>query len=246
MFLDKRHKLFMALTALFITCFIVGDIIGGKLVSWTMFGFSFTTTVGMVPFPVTFLLTDVINEFYGQRAARFITLVGFGMGVLSFAIIYLSAAIPFAEFTHAVDWTGVTEQTFNNVFLSSLRMIIASLCAFLISQFVDIAVFQALKRLSSNRLLWLRASGSTAVSQLIDTIAITFVAWTGLRTNAQIINIIYTAYGLKILIALGLTPLIYLCHALVERGLGIQPILVGTAPDDAVPAEAQRQEPANG
>ena len=240
MFLDKRHKLFLVLAALFITCFVVGDIIGGKLVSWTMFGFSFTTTVGMVPFPVTFLLTDVINEFYGQRAARFITLVGFGMGVLSFAIIYLSASIPFAEFTHAADWTGVTEQTFNNVFLSSLRMIIASLCAFLISQFVDIAVFQLLKRLSANRLLWLRASGSTAASQLIDTITITFVAWTGLRTNAQILNIIYTAYGLKILIALGLTPLIYLCHALVERGLGIQPILIGTAPDDAVPVEAQR------
>jgi uncharacterized integral membrane protein (TIGR00697 family) len=240
MFLDKRHKLFLVLTALFITCFVVGDIIGGKLVSWTMFGFSFTTTVGMVPFPVTFLLTDVINEFYGQRAARFITLVGFGMGVLSFAIIYLSASIPFAEFTRAADWTGVTEQTFNNVFLSSLRMIIASLCAFLISQFVDIAVFQLLKRLSSNRLLWLRASGSTAASQLIDTITITFVAWTGLRSNAQILNIIYTAYGLKILIALGLTPLIYLCHALVERGLGIAPILIGTAPDDAVPVEAQR------
>ena len=59
-----------------------GDIIGAKLVSWTMFGFSFTTTVGMLPFPITFLLTDVINEFYGKRAARFITLLGFGMGVL--------------------------------------------------------------------------------------------------------------------------------------------------------------------
>jgi uncharacterized integral membrane protein (TIGR00697 family) len=205
-----------------------------------MFGVSFTTTVGMVPFPVTFLLTDVINEFYGKRAARFITLTAFSMGVLSFAIIYLSASIPFAPFTRATDWTGVNEQTFNNVFLSSLRMIIASLTAFLISQFVDIGVFQLLKRLTSNRLLWLRASGSTAASQLIDTITITFVAWTGQRTTGQIVNIIYTAYGLKILIALGLTPLIYLCHALVERGLGIQPILIGTAPDDLVETEASR------
>jgi uncharacterized integral membrane protein (TIGR00697 family) len=237
MFLDKRHKLFLVLTAVFMTCFVVGDIIGGKLVSWTMFGFSFTTTVGMVPFPITFLLTDVINEFYGQRAARFITLLGFAMGVLSFGIIYLSASIPFAEFTRAPSWTGVNEQTFNNVFLGSLRMIMASLSAFLVSQFVDIGVFHLLKRLTSNRLLWLRATGSTVASQLIDTVTISFVAWTGLRTNAEIFNIVYTAYGLKILIALGLTPLIYLCHALVERALGIQPILIGTAPDDVVAAE---------
>jgi queuosine precursor transporter len=239
MFLDKRHKLFLVLIALFITCFLVGDIIGAKLVSWTMFGFQFTTTVGMVPFPVTFLLTDVINEFYGKRAARFITLTAFCMGVLSFAIIYLSGSIPIAAFTRAPGWKGVTEETFNNVFLSSLRIIISSLCAFLVSQFVDIGVFQLLKRLTFNRLLWLRASGSTVASQLIDTITITFVAWTGTLTTRQIINTIYTAYGLKILIAVGLTPLIYLCHALVERGLGIQPILIGDAPDDGAAVEAQ-------
>jgi queuosine precursor transporter len=97
-------------------------------------------------------------------------------------------------------------------------------------------VFQLLKRLTSNRMLWLRATGSTVASQLIDTITITFVAWTGQRTTAEIINIIYTAYGLKILIALGLTPLVYLSHALVERSLGIQPIVIGEAPDDAAPA----------
>lgn len=235
MFLDKRHKLFLVLAAIFITCFVVGDIIGGKLVSWTMFGMGFTTTVGMVPFPITFLLTDLINEFYGKRAARFITLVGFGMGVLSFAIIYLSAGIPFADFTRDPSWTGVNEAAFNTVFLGSLRMIVASLCAFLVSQFVDIGVFHLLKRLTENRLLWLRATGSTVASQLIDTITITFVAWTGQRTTTEIVNIIYTAYGLKILIAIGLTPLIYLCHSLVERRLGIEPILIGEAPDDAAP-----------
>jgi uncharacterized integral membrane protein (TIGR00697 family) len=232
MFLDKRHKLFLVLTAVFMTCFVVGDIIGGKLDSWSMFGFSFTTTVGMVPFPITFLLTDVINEFYGKRAARFITLLGFGMGVLSFAIIYLAAAVPFAPFTRDPGWAGVTEQTFNNVFLGSLRMIMASLTAFLVSQFVDIGVFQLLKRLTENRLLWLRATGSTMASQLIDTITINFVAWSGAMSVGKIVSIVYTAYGLKILIAVGLTPLVYLCHALVERRLGIQPIVIGTAPDD--------------
>jgi uncharacterized integral membrane protein (TIGR00697 family) len=232
MFLDKRHKLFLVLAGIFTTCLVVGDIIGGKLIETNLFGFQFTTTVGMVPFPVTFLLTDVLNEFYGKRAARFITLVGFCMAVLSFAFIYLAAAVPFAGFTRGADWTGVNEASFNNVFLGSLRMIIASLCAFLISQFVDIGVFHLLKRVTAGKLLWLRATGSTAVSQLIDTITINFVAWTGMMSAGKIINIIYSAYGLKIFIALALTPLIYLCHALVERGLGIQPILVGDAPDD--------------
>jgi uncharacterized integral membrane protein (TIGR00697 family) len=240
MFLDTRHKLFLVLAGIFTTCLVVGDIIGGKLVETNILGFQFTTTVGMVPFPVTFLLTDVLNEFYGQRAARFITLVGFGMAVLSFSFIFLSAAIPFAGFTHAKDWTGVNEASFNNVFLGSMRMIAASLTAYLVSQFVDIGVFHLLKRVTSGKLLWLRATGSTAVSQLIDTITINFVAWSGMMSAGKIINIIYSAYGLKLMIAIGLTPLIYLCHTLVERGLGIQPILIGDAPDDrvaALPAE---------
>ena len=240
MFLDKRHKLFLVLTGIFIVCLVVGDIIGGKLVETDMFGFHFITTVGMVPFPITFLLTDVLNEFYGQRAARFITLVGFGMAVLSFTFIYVAATIPFAAMTRAPDWTGVNDAAFQNVFLGSMRMIIASLCAYLVSQFVDIGVFQFLKRFSGNKLLWLRATGSTAVSQLIDTVVINFVAWTGMMSTGKIINIIYSAYGLKLVIAVGLTPLIYLCHALVERGLGIQPILLGTAPDDVAPLEAPR------
>ena len=156
------------------------------------------------------------------------------MAVLSFTFIYVSAAIPFADFTRGADWTGVNEASFNNVFLGSLRMIIASLCAFLVSQFVDIGVFHLLKRVTAGKLLWLRATGSTAVSQLIDTITINFVAWSGMMSVGKIVNIIYSAYGLKIFIALALTPLIYLCHALVERGLGIQPILIGDSPDDRV------------
>lgn len=223
MFLDKRHKLFMVLAAIFTTCFVVGDIIGGKLIETNLFGFQFTTTVGMVPFPVTFLLTDVLNEFYGKRAARFITLVGFFMAVLAFTFIYISAAVPFAAMTRAADWGGVTEASFNNVFLGSMRMIIASLCAYLVSQFVDIGVFHLLRRVTAGKMLWLRATGSTAVSQLIDTVVITFVAWSGMMSTGKIINVIYSAYGLKLFIAIGLTPLVYLAHALVERGLGIPP-----------------------
>jgi len=245
MFLDTRHKLFLVLAGVFTTCLVVGDIIGGKLVEARVFGFDFITTVGMVPFPVTFLLTDVLNEFYGKRAARFITLVGFAMAVLSFAFIFVAGQVPFAAMTRAADWTGVNQASFDNVFLGSMRMIAASLCAYLLSQFVDIGVFHLLKRVTAGKLLWLRATGSTAVSQLIDTIVINFVAWSGLMSTGKIVSIIYSAYGLKLLIAIGLTPLVYLCHSLVERGLGISPHVVGvTAPDDAVAATEQSTHPA--
>ena len=89
-------------------------------------------------------------------------------------------AIPIAAFTLEPGWTGVTEQSFQNVFLGSQRMILASLTAYIVAQFVDIGVFHLLKRATQNRFLWLRATGSTAVSQLIDTIVINIVAWTGI------------------------------------------------------------------
>ncbi len=221
--LDARTRLFIILAGIFVTCLLVGDIIGGKLVQTKLFGQTFTTTVGMIPFPVTFLLTDLLNEFYGKRAARFVTLLGFGLALLSYTFIFIAGAIPIADLARQTDWKGVTEASFSNVFLGSQRMILASMTAYIVAQFVDIGVFHMLKRMTDTRLLWLRATGSTVVSQLIDTITITIVAWSGIMTSAQIWNVIVSAYTLKIMIAVGLTPLVYLAHALVERGLGIQP-----------------------
>ena len=223
--LDARQKLLFVLGATFLTCFLVGDILGGKLIEMDVLGMEFTTTVGMVPFPITFLLTDVLNEFYGKKAARFVTLVSFAMALLAFFIIYVAGAIPIALVARGPEWTGVNEASFNNVFLGSQRMLLASLCAFLVSQFVDIWVFHFLKELSGSRLLWLRATGSTLISQLIDTVVITLAAWIGVLSGPQILDVILSAYALKVFIAVGLTPIIYVCHRLLIRRLGIQPWL---------------------
>lgn len=241
--LTPRIRLFVILAAIFMTCLVVGDIIGGKLIEARLFGHPFTLTVGMIPFPVTFLLTDVLNEFYGKRAARFVTIIGFCAAVLSFCFILLAGAIPIAPLARQSDWQGVTEGSFANVFLGSQRILVASMVAFVVAQFVDIAVFHVLKRATHNKLLWLRATGSTVVSQLIDTVVITIVAWTGLLTAGQMSNMIVSSYTLKILIAVGLTPLVYLMHALVQRGLGIEPVLLNDSgepvlTEDAVPAVA--------
>lgn len=242
--LTPRVRLFVILAGVFVTCLLVGDIIGGKLIETQLFGRDFTVTVGMIPFPVTFLLTDVLNEFYGKRAARFVTLCGFGMAVLAYFLIFVAGALPIAALARAADWKGVTDESFNNVFLGSQRMILASLAAYIVAQFVDIGVFHLLKRATANKLLWLRATGSTAVSQLIDTVVINFVAWSGIMTGAAIFNVIVSAYTLKVLIAIGLTPLVYAAHTLVQRGLGIDPVVLDAAGEpvllepESVPAVA--------
>jgi len=220
---DTRSKLFLALAATFITCLLVGDIIGGKLIQTSLFGHTFTLTVGMIPFPVTFLLTDLLNEFYGKRAARFVTWLGFAMALVAYAFIFVASTIPIAAMTRAADWTGVTDEAFTRVFVGSRRMIAASMTAYLVAQLVDISVFQALKRMTAERWLWLRATGSTAVSQLVDTVVINFVAWFGVLSLPDVVNIITSSYVLKIMIAIGLTPLIYAGHALIERVLELSP-----------------------
>jgi uncharacterized integral membrane protein (TIGR00697 family) len=220
---DTRSKLFLALAATFVTCLLVGDIMGGKLIQTVLFGHTFTLTVGMIPFPVTFLLTDLLNEFYGKRSARLVTWLGFAMAVIAYLFIFVASAIPIAPMTRAADWGGVTEDAFTRVFVGSQRMIVASMTAYLIAQLVDISVFHALRRMTAERFLWLRATGSTAISQLVDTVVINFVAWFGVLSLSEVVNIIFSSYALKILIAIGLTPLIYAGHAVIERLLALSP-----------------------
>lgn len=240
--IDSRQKLFVVLATVFTTCLVVGDIIGGKLIETEIFGLSFITTVGMIPFPVTFLLTDLLNEFYGKKAARFVTLVGFAMAVLSFAFIYIGGAIPIAALARDPGWQGVNDAAFANVFLGSQRMIAASLTAYLVAQFVDIGTFHLLKRMTSSRHLWLRATGSTAVSQMIDSVVISVTAFGGLMSADKIFDMIRSGYLLKLFIAIALTPLIYLFHALVERVLHIQPMHIEAAGEAAVVGQPTASE----
>lgn len=224
MTLDRRMQLFVVLAATFVTCLLVGDITGGKLVEVHVLGRPFVISVGMIPFPVTFLLTDLLNEFYGKRAARFVTWVGFASAALAFAILQISTELPWAPFTRASEWTGVNQSSFDNVFAGSKRILYASMAAYLAAQFTDIAIFNALKVLTRNRYLWLRATGSTLFSQLLDTVVIQSLAWAGILSFEQIVALVFTSYAVKVVVAVGLTPLIYAGHALVQRVLHIEPI----------------------
>ncbi len=225
--LDKRAKLFLTLTSVFVTALVVGDLIGGKLMGVTLFGHVHFLSVGFIPFPITFLLTDLLNEFYGKNAARTVTWVGFGMAVFTLLTVTVAGAMPWHPETLKPGWTGLTPSTFDAVFASGRRILLASMTAYVAAQLIDIAVFDRLKKLTQGKLLWVRATGSTVISQLIDTIIIQSLVWSGNLDFPKLTDLVITSWVGKVLIAVLLTPLIYAGHALVQRVLKIEPLAPG-------------------
>ncbi len=212
-FLTPDQKLYMILAAVFVSSLLVGDMVGGKF--FTIGGV--VLSVGIIPFPVTFVLTDVINEFYGKKGARFITFVSAGMAVYAFILLQIAIGLPVAE------KSPIPQDAFQTVFGFGLRLFIASLIAFLISQLVDIYVFQFFKRITESRHIWLRATGSTVFSQLVDTFVINFILLAGTMTTGEVLGIVVNSYLYKVLAAVILTPLIYALHELVIRVFRIHP-----------------------
>ena len=220
--LDGRARLYIVLAALFVTSLCVGDLVGNKLIRINLFGWILPMPAGMLCFPVTFLLTDLVNEFYGKSAARFLTFVGFGMVVYTMVILRAAVGLPAHHFI-----TPEYQAQYATIFLGSQRILVASVTAYLIGQLLDIFVFNFLKRVTANRFLWLRATGSTVVSQLIDTIVVQTLAFYSFLTWHNVGRVVLTAYVLKLIIAILLTPLIYMGHSIVEKKLGLKAIVLG-------------------
>lgn len=233
--LDARLNLFITLVAVFMTCLVVGDLVGGKLTSFHLFGREWIFSVGQIAFPVTFILTDILNEFYGRKVVRRITFLAFFMVALTFGIIYLAGAMPWASISLTPEWSqanNVSPHEFQVVFTQATQIQLASMAAFLISNLVDISVFFMLKRLTGNRMLWLRSTGSTAVSQMIDTIIISALVWGTKVTFDTYVSIVLTSYAIKLCAAVVVTPVIYGLHEVIENKYGIDPApLEGPPPD---------------
>jgi uncharacterized integral membrane protein (TIGR00697 family) len=209
------QKLFVYMCAIFVACLLLGDVIGGKIIRTPLGPIS----VGIIPFPVTFLLTDVVNDFYGRRGARFLTMLGFYMALLAWALLQVTTLMP------ADGSTYFTQSEFAKVFGGSAQLFVASMVAYLVGQFLDIHVFQFWKAITQSRHLWLRSTGSTIFSQAIDTVTINVIfgrvtaAWTWGFIGAKIGR----EYVIKFCVAVLLTPAIYAVHGAVVRGLGIEP-----------------------
>lgn len=229
---DVRTRLYIWLGAVFVTCLLLANILGVKLFKITL-PFSWTPwsvehTVGMLTFPITFVLTDLLNEYYGKKAARRITFVAFAMGMLAFLLIMVARQLPTLE---GIPGTA-THASFENIFGSAALMYLASMVAFLCGSILDIFLFGAFKRLTGGRAVWFRATGSTVISQLFDSFLVTFVFFQVLQRLAGgepasmefVIKTALTGYVLKFVLSVVLTPVIYAGRWAIRRFCGMTPL----------------------
>jgi uncharacterized integral membrane protein (TIGR00697 family) len=207
----RRDAVFLVLAGVFITHALLGEVVGGKLVEiggWTM-------SVGVIPWPVVFVTTDLVNEYYGPRAVRRLTLLAVVLIAYAFLVLYLCMGVS------ASGISPVSDAAFAEVFGQSMWIIVGSIIAFAVSQLLDAGVFGLVRSRTGERLLWARALGSTVVSQLVDTFVINAIAFglPGKITAAQVIELSVTNYAYKFLIAIATVPVIYAGHGLVSRYL---------------------------
>jgi len=221
--LDARLTLFVTLVATSMVCLVVGNLIGGKLTSFELFGREWVTSAGNLAFPITFVLTDILNEFYGKTVVRRVTLISFAMGGLMILVIAAADALPWYPTATRSDWGAMNPEAFERVFTQATRIKLASMAAFLIGTLIDISIFFMLKRMTGDRALWLRATGSTVVSQLIDTVVVTALAFYEHLTFEQYVTAVTSGYVIKLCIAIAITPLLYALHALLENTFKIHP-----------------------
>ena len=224
--LTTPQRLYLWITAAFVTCLLVADLIGSKLFSVHVLGFDVLHSVAMIPFPVTFLLTDLLNEYYGKAAARRVVYIGLASAGLCFVFLLVGDVMPIASIS------PITQDQYDAVFGNARLMYVASLTAYLIGSMLDIFAFGAIKRLTGGRWLWLRATGSTVISQMVDSFVVTAIFFGSRKTLGDgspvtlraILAIAATGYTLKFFIAIGLTPLIYAGHRVMHRWFGLQPL----------------------
>jgi uncharacterized integral membrane protein (TIGR00697 family) len=238
--------LFIILGGFFIANALIAEIIGVKLFSLErsvglspasigMFGnnFSFNLTAGVLLWPVVFVMTDIINEYYGMKGVRFLSFFTVILIIYAFFIFTVAITLTPADFWARDYFTGVPDSNsaFAAIFGQSQSIIIASLIAFLIGQVLDVFVFHKIKEVTGERKIWLRATGSTLVSQLIDSFVVLFIAFyvaPRLSGNVkpwsfgQVMTTCVGNYIYKFAVAILLTPVIYLVHGWIEKYLGRQ------------------------
>jgi uncharacterized integral membrane protein (TIGR00697 family) len=211
--LNKRKDIvFIVLAGFFITNAIVAELIGGKLIQF--FGL-FTQSIGIILWPVVFILTDLINEHYGKQGVKKLTYITIGLIAYTFILISIGLNIK------AVDFSPVNDENFRIVFGQSQWIIVGSIVAFLCSQLVDVYVFWIFRTRTGGKMIWLRATGSTVVSQLVDTFVVQYVAFVlpGKWTMDEFIHNASWGYSFKLIIAVCLIPFIYLGHSVINKFL---------------------------
>ncbi|MFT5155841.1 MAG: putative integral membrane protein (TIGR00697 family) [Bacteroidia bacterium] len=234
----KKRNLFVVLGAVFIANALLAEFIGGKLFSLektlgflpaelNVFGhaLAFNMTAGVLLWPVVFVLTDIINEYFGKKGVRFLSYLAAILISYAFLMVYLAMSLTPSDYyvtSNKMNGIGDMNLAFKLVFGQGLWIIVGSLVAFLVGQFLDVAVFQWIKKKTKDSKLWLRATGSTLVSQFVDSFIVLLIAFyigqgwdLSLVLGIGVVNYIY-----KFFVAIVLTPLLYVIHGLIDKYLG--------------------------
>ena len=225
----KKQQLYLVLSGIFLVNALLAEIIGVKIFSVEKtFGLTGSLSAGVLVWPVVFIGTDVINEYFGRKGVLRITFLTVGLILYAFLVILGTTKLAPADFwldLNKADAQGRPfdiEFAYQSIFRQGLGIIVGSLTAFVIGQVLDASVFQLFRRVTGSRFIWLRATGSTLVSQLVDSFVVLYVAFYvfGNWPLAQVLSVATFNYWYKCAAAVLLTPLLYLAHYLIDRYLG--------------------------
>ena len=237
---DKSAKLFVFMAAFFVANALIAECIGGKLFSLESLlglsihpfsllgqdGLTYTLTCGVLLWPLEFVMTDIVNEYYGPKAVKRISWIAVSLIAYAFIMFYVAMKVPAEQsfWLGSMRAQGIPnmQDAFGAVLGQGMWIIAGSICAFLLSQLVDVWVFHKIKKVTGEKSVWLRATGSTMVSQLIDSFIVLFIAFhIGKDWSIQrVLAIGLVNYSYKAVMAIVLTPLIYLVEYFIERYLG--------------------------
>ncbi|MCB9046886.1 MAG: queuosine precursor transporter [Chitinophagales bacterium] len=237
---DKPTRLFIFLTSFFVANALIAECIGTKLFSLELLigrepspfsllgesGLTYTLTCGVLLWPLEFVMTDIVNEYFGAKAVRRISYIAIGLISYAFVMFYVAIAVP-AEQSF---WVGSQKEagipdmqvTFSSIFGQGMWIIVGSLIAFLVSQLLDVWIFHKIKKVTGSKKVWLRATGSTLVSQFIDSFVVLYIAFHIGRdwSMQRVLAIGLVNYSYKALMALVLTPVIYMVEHRIDNFLG--------------------------
>lgn len=201
----QASVIYLVLATLFITSLVVSNLIFQKFISWNPFGwYEFKISVGILPYPITFLITDTISEIYGKKKANQVVITGIFASVFSMAIIYVASMAP------AIPNSAVNDETFNNVFGLSPLGVLASMLAYLAAQFVDIKIYHFWKNYTQGKHLWLRNNFSTFTSQFVDTsLVVGLLCIFHVFPWSSFVPFVISGFLFKVIIALVDTPILY-------------------------------------
>ncbi len=208
---EKSETVFLLIAALFIAALVVCNLIANKFVSVPLGFKTFYVSAGILPYPLTFLITDILSEIYGKRKANKVVIAGF------FASGFTLFTLWFANQFKAIPDSPVSDEEFFHVFGNSWRVVLASMTAYLTAQLIDVRIYHFWKNYTKGKHLWLRNNGSTILSQLVDTVLVVLVLFIGVLPFNNILDLIFDGWLFKVICALADTPLIYISTWILRK-----------------------------